>query len=357
MKVAPVFAELARSGVVDQRLVHTGQHYDREINDVFFDELPLPAPDVQLGVGSGLHGEQTAKALAGLEGIFIEWEPDLVLVPGDINSTLAGALAAVKLNIPVCHLEAGLRSFDSTMPEEHNRRVTDHLSSLLLTHCDDAHVNLAAEGIVGDRVVFVGNTMIDTLLANVGLAREQAAWEQFGLEPGRYVLVTLHRPKLVDDPELMRRTFAALEDLAEAFPVVFPVHPRTRARLDANGIRTSSRLVLANPQPYRSFLSLQAEAAGVITDSGGVQEETTALGVRCFTLRDNTERPITVTHGTNTLLGLDPAAISGVPAMMAAERLNGVPPLWDGHAGARAADAIERFVTGAAQPEVVAQAV
>lgn len=357
MKVAPVFAELAQAGIVEQRLVHTGQHYDREINDVFFDELPLPAPDAQLRVGSGLHGEQTAKALAGLERIFMEWEPDLVLVPGDVNSTVAGALAAAKLNIAVCHLEAGLRSFDTAMPEEHNRRVTDHLSSLLLTHCEDAQVNLAAEGIVGDHVAFVGNTMIDTLFANVGAARSQAAWEQFGLEAGRYALVTLHRPRLVDDPELMRQTFAALEDLAETLPVIFPVHPRTRARLEADGIRTSSRIVLAGPQPYTSFLSLQSEAAAVVTDSGGVQEETTALGVRCFTLRDNTERPITVTHGTNTLLGLDPAAIRRIPSLLRVERLNATPPLWDGRAGSRAAAAIEQFVTGAGESDLVARAV
>jgi UDP-N-acetylglucosamine 2-epimerase (non-hydrolysing) len=343
MKVAPVYSALQRRGAVQQRLIHTGQHYDAAVKDVFFAELPLPQPHVQLEVGSGAHGEQTARALAGLESVFAELDPDLVVVPGDVNSTLAGALAAVKLQIPVCHLEAGLRSFDWAMPEEHNRRVADHLSTLLLTHSQDAHENLEREGITGEAVVFVGNTMIDTLLANVRKARRLAVWRRFGLRAASYVLVTLHRPALVDDTDLLGRTMRALEAVAREVPVVFPVHPRTLDRLTTLGFVASERLVVATPLPYRRFLSLQAGAAAVVTDSGGVQEETTALGVPCFTLRDNTERPVTVTHGTNTVLGLDPDRIADVPALLAerpAER--GVPPLWDGRAGERAAEAIER---------------
>jgi UDP-N-acetylglucosamine 2-epimerase (non-hydrolysing) len=351
MKVAPVYAELDRRGSVHQRLVHTGQHYDAAVRDVFFAELPLPQPHVQLEVGSGAHGEQTARALAGLEGVFTDLRPDLVVVPGDVNSTLAAALAAVKLHIPVCHLESGLRSFDWAMPEEHNRRVTDHLSTLLLTHSEEANDNLAREGIAGRNVVLVGNTMIDTLHANVRRARRLAVWRRMGLRAGRYVLVTLHRPALVDTPELLARTMRALEAVAEHTPVVFPVHPRTLERLANLGFVASKRLVLATPLPYKRFLSLQAGAAGVVTDSGGVQEETTALGVPCFTLRDNTERPVTVTHGTNTVLGLAPERIAEIPALLAARRSEArMPPLWDGNAGARAAFEIERVLGLAEQP-------
>jgi UDP-N-acetylglucosamine 2-epimerase (non-hydrolysing) len=340
MKVAPVYAELERRGNVDQRLVHTGQHYDASVKDVFFAELPLPAPHVELRVGSGSHGAQTAKALAELEQVFLELRPNMVVVPGDVNSTLAAALAAAKMDIPVCHLEAGLRSFDRTMPEEHNRRLTDHMSTLLLTPSEDANENLANEGIDPDHVALVGNTMIDTLLANVTAARELSAWRDHGLESRGYVLVTLHRPALVDSPELLRETVIALERIASELPVLFPVHPRTRARL-AELQLDHGRVQLVDPQPYNRFLSLEAEAAAVVTDSGGVQEETTVLGVPCFTLRENTERPVTITHGTNVVLGLDPSRLAEIPELIGATRPHLVPPLWDGHAGVRAADAIE----------------
>jgi UDP-N-acetylglucosamine 2-epimerase (non-hydrolysing) len=343
MKVAPVYAELERRGNVVQRLVHTGQHYDREVNDVFFSELPLPEPHAQLAVGSGSHAEQTARALVELEKVFMELQPNLVVVPGDINSTLAAALAAAKLHIPVCHLESGLRSFDPTMPEEHNRRLTDHMSGLLLTHSEEANENLAAEGIDGDRVVLVGNTMIDTLLANVERARELAAWRQFGLERRGYVLVTLHRAALVDDPELMVETMRGLEAIAREIPVLFPVHPRTRDRLRSFG-PVAEGVKLVAPLAYTPFLSLQTGAAAVVTDSGGIQEETTALGIPCFTLRDNTERPVTISHGTNVVLGLDPSRLAEIPARLRHPRRNVVPPLWDGMAGHRAADAIEQFL-------------
>jgi UDP-N-acetylglucosamine 2-epimerase (non-hydrolysing) len=340
MKVAPVWAELNRRKQVDQRLVHTGQHYDASVKEVFFAELPLPRPHVELEVGSGLHGEQTAKALAALEQVFLEWRPDLVVVPGDINSTLAAALAAVKLGIRVCHLEAGLRSFDWAMPEEHNRRLTDHVSSLLLTPSEDANENLAREGIDLEKVALVGNTMIDTLLANVAAARELAAWRDYGVHSRDYVLVTLHRPALVDEPELLAETILALERIAGDLPVLFPVHPRTRARLSALDL-DHGRVKLIDPQPYNRFLSLEAEAAAVVTDSGGVQEETTVLGTPCFTLRENTERPVTVTHGTNVVLGLDPSRVTEIPELLRNPRPHLVPPLWDGQAAARAADAIE----------------
>jgi UDP-N-acetylglucosamine 2-epimerase (non-hydrolysing) len=344
MKVAPVWAALEGREGLDQRLIHTGQHYERELRDIFFPEFSLPAPHVQLDAGSGTHGEQTARALVGVERVLIELRPDLVVVAGDVNSTLAGALAAVKVGIPVCHIESGLRSDDWTMPEEHNRRIADHLSTLLLTHCEDANRNLAAEGIPSSRVAFVGNTMIDTLVAKLDDARAVQAWRAYGLEPGGYVLVTLHRPAPVDLPELLRETLAALGRLGRALPVLFPVHPRTRLRIEQLDMVPAPGVTLLPPLPYTAFLSLEAAAAAVITDSGGIQEETTALGVRCFTLRDNTERPVTVSDGTNELLGLEPGRIVDVPRLLAEPREARVPPLWDGRAGDRAADEIVRLV-------------
>jgi UDP-N-acetylglucosamine 2-epimerase (non-hydrolysing) len=350
MKAAPVLRALeTRAPDTEPLLVHTGQHYDPEMSDVFLEQLGLPAPDVFLGVGSGTHAEQTARALVGVEGVLAEFEPALVVAPGDVNSTLAAALAAVKLEIPVAHLEAGLRSFDPSMPEEHNRRLTDHLSALLLAHSQSAVENLAAEGIV-DGVHLVGNTMIDSLLAHLDAARAARPWERFGVDPGSYGLATLHRPALVDDPELLRATVEALVELSSATPVVFPAHPRTVARIESAGLRDAiagSNVALAEPLGYLDFLGLEAEARFVLTDSGGVQEETAALGVPCFTLRDGTERPITVELGTNTLLGLRPERIAEIPAMLAEPRAAHEIPFWDGHAGERAADAIAQFLASA----------
>jgi UDP-N-acetylglucosamine 2-epimerase (non-hydrolysing) len=334
MKVAPVYDALERLGNVEQRLIHTGQHYDALMKDVFFAELPLPRPHVQLDA------QTTEDALPGLERVFRELQPDLVVVAGDVNSTLAGAVAASKCAITVCHIESGLRSGDWSMPEERNRVITDHLSTLLLTHSDDADKNLVAEALT-DRISFVGNTMIDTLRANEGAALALEAWREFGLEPGGYVLVTLHRPSLVDDADLLARTISALDDVAESLPVIFPVHPRTRRNLDG-----STRILLTEPLPYRQFLSLEAKAAAVVTDSGGIQEETTALRIPCFTLRQNTERPITIELGTNTLLGLEPDRLRGLPTLLAEPKHGQIPPLWDGHAGERAAEAIERLLVG-----------
>jgi UDP-N-acetylglucosamine 2-epimerase (non-hydrolysing) len=352
MKAAPVLQALRTLDPGSEPLlVHTGQHYDADMSDVFLEQLGLPAPDVFLGVGSGSHGEQTARALVGVEQVLLERAPALVVVPGDVNSTLAAALAAVKLGIPVAHLEAGLRSFDPSMPEEHNRRLTDHLSSILLAHSQSALDNLAAEGIDAGAVHLVGNTMIDSLLAHVEAARAGRPWDAFGLEPGGYGLVTLHRPALVDDGELLRAVVEALVDLAGTYPLVFPVHPRTVDRLAGAGLRDvleRTNVFVTKPLGYLEFLGLEAEARFVLTDSGGVQEETSALGVPCFTLRDSTERPVTVELGTNTLLGLDPERIREIPGLLEHIRTPTPIPLWDGHAGTRAAQVLADFLAGAA---------
>lgn len=345
MKVAPVLRALQERGTPTY-LVHTGQHYDAEMSDVFLAELGLPAPDVSLGVGSGNHGEQTARALIGIEQVLLEHEPVLVVVPGDVNSTLAGALAAVKLQIPVAHLEAGLRSFDPTMPEEHNRRLTDHVSSLLLVHSESAIRNLEREGLDVARVRFVGNTMIDSLYAHVAQARSGEPWARLGVDRRRFALVTLHRPALVDDDELLAATMTQLADLAEEMPVVFPVHPRTREQLLRIGHIAPLELLLTEPLDYLDFIGLEAEAAFVLTDSGGVQEETSALGVRCFTLRDSTERPVTVELGTNTLLGGRPERIAEIPLLLDRPLPDQPIPLWDGRAGERAADELAHLLAG-----------
>jgi UDP-N-acetylglucosamine 2-epimerase (non-hydrolysing) len=343
MKAAPVLHALEPQGL-EALLVHTGQHYDAEMSEIFLAQLGLPKPDVFLGVGSGTHAEQTARALVGVERVLLDYRPSLVVVPGDVNSTLAGALAAVKLQIPVAHLEAGLRSYDPAMPEEHNRVITDHLSSLLLVHSAGAIENLATEGIAGEHVRFVGNTMIDSLLAHVDAARAAEPWRAFGVEPGGYGLLTLHRPALVDDPELLREAADALVALAEHAPLVFPVHPRTHERLGAMRL---PGVHLTAPLGYLEFLGLEAEALFVLTDSGGVQEETSALGVPCFTLRDTTERPVTVELGTNTLLGLRPERISEIPQLLRQRREPAEIPLWDGHAGERSAEAVAAYLEGA----------
>ena len=337
MKVAPVLRALAEPSV----LVHTGQHYDDAMSATFIRELALPEPDVHLGVGSGPPGEQTAKALIGIERVLNERRPRGVVVAGDVNSTLAGALAAVKAGVPVAHVEAGLRSFDPTMPEEHNRRLTDHVSDLLLTHSESANENLEREGIDATRVRLVGNTMIDSVFEHVEEAKARSPWDRFSLEPSTYGLVTLHRPALVDAPELLEQTMVALEELAQSMPLVFPVHPRTAARL---GDRPRAAVHLAEPLGYHDFLGLEAGARFVLTDSGGVQEETSALGVPCFTLRDTTERPVTVELGTNTVLGVSPERIAEIPRLLEHARAPQPIPLWDGRAGERAADAIRSWV-------------
>jgi len=328
MKVAPVYAALERRGNVEQRLVHTGQHYDALLKDVFFAELPLPRPHVQL------EARTAETATEELERSFAELEPDLVVVAGDVNSTLAGAVAARKRGIRVAHIEAGLRSHDWSMPEEVNRVLTDHLSALLLTTLPSANAHLVEEHLPETRVRYVGNTMIDTLLASLDAAR--ALDLDLDLAARDYLLVTLHRPNLVDDRAALAETVAALDEIAASLPVIFPVHPRTKKNLGGPG-----RVVLTDPLPYLRFLSLEAQAAAVVTDSGGIQEETTVLGVPCFTLRDNTERPETL-EGTNRLIR--PDQLRDVPRLLDEPTPGHIPELWDGHAGERAAHAIEEML-------------
>ncbi|HEY5815145.1 MAG TPA: UDP-N-acetylglucosamine 2-epimerase (non-hydrolyzing) [Solirubrobacterales bacterium] len=340
VKTAPVIAAM-RERLPEGRhaIVHTGQHYDRAMSAVFLEELNVPAPDHMLEVGSGSHALQTARTMERLEPVLEEEQPDLVMVPGDVNSTLAAALTAVKMQIPVAHIESGLRSFDRTMPEEVNRIVADEFAEHLFLHSDEAVENLRAEGIAEERMHFVGNTMIDTLVALEDRFRGAGAATKLGVEQGGYVLVTLHRPALVDG-ELLPETVRRLAELAREMPVVFPVHPRTRKMMEAVEADHPG-LLLSEPLGYVEFLSLLADAGAVLTDSGGIQEETTYLGIPCFTLRDNTERPVTIRAGTNTLLGLDPAAIAGIPAALANRPPPPEPPpLWDGKASERIADVL-----------------
>jgi UDP-N-acetylglucosamine 2-epimerase (non-hydrolysing) len=326
MKVAPVYAALERRGNVEQRLVHTGQHYDALLKDVFFAELPLPRPHVQL------EARTPESATEELERAFAALDPDLVVVAGDVNSTLAGSVAARKRGIRVAHIESGLRSHDWSMPEEVNRVITDHLSALLLTTLPSGDRHLREEHLPEERIRRVGNTMIDTLLSNLDAAK--ALQQEF--EPGAYVLVTLHRPNLVDDPEALAETISALDEIAATLPVIFPVHPRTKKNLGDVG-----RIVLTEPLPYLQFLSLEAQAAAVVTDSGGIQEETTVLGIPCFTLRDNTERPETL-EGTNRLITRD--ELRDVPLLLKEATPGRIPELWDGYAGPRAAAEIEAIL-------------
>jgi UDP-N-acetylglucosamine 2-epimerase (non-hydrolysing) len=341
VKTAPVIAALrSRLPDAEHTIVHTGQHYDRAMSEIFFEELGVPAPDHMLEVGSGTHAVQTARTMERLAPVLEAGRPDLLVVPGDVNSTLAAVLTAGKMQIPIAHVESGLRSFDRTMPEEMNRIVADEFSDYLFIHSEEGIANLRAEGIADERMHFVGNTMIDTLVALEPRIRAAGAAGRLGVEAGGYILVTLHRPALVDG-ELLPQTVRRLAALAAEIPVLFPVHPRTRKMMEAVNVDQSG-LLLCDPLGYIDFLSLVAEARGVLTDSGGIQEETTYLGIPCFTLRDNTERPVTIRAGTNTLLGLDPGAIAGIPAALA-ERPAGAsepPPLWDGHAAERIADVV-----------------
>lgn len=347
MKVAPVFKAIAPHPKFNVKLVHTGQHYDGEMSGVFFGDLDLPPPDVYLGGGSGTHAEQTGRVMVGFERAVKEQQPDLVIVVGDVNSTLGCSLVAAKAGVPVAHVEAGLRSFDRTMPEEVNRVVTDSLSRLLFTTSEDASENLAKEGHPPDHIHFVGNTMIDTLLQHRAAAEALSVPESLGLERGGYILVTLHRPVNVDKAEKLR---TIIELLAQApLPVVFPIHPRTRTVLEqariGDFLYRETRIKVIPPAGYLEFLNLQMHARVVVTDSGGVQEETTILGVPCLTLREETERPVTVTCGTNRLIGTDPARI--LPeideALKTSPSPGRIPPLWDGRAAERIAVVLDSF--------------
>jgi UDP-N-acetylglucosamine 2-epimerase (non-hydrolysing) len=344
MKVAPVLRALKGRRGLGSVLVHTGQHYDAAMSQAFFDELGIPEPDVHLGVGSGTHAQQTAGLLSGLEAVLMERRPHMVMVVGDVNSTLAGALAAAKLDIPVAHLEAGLRSRDRSMPEEINRLLTDQIADLCLTPSRDADANLAAEGIGPERIRFVGNVMIDTLERILPEVRDRVPVSAAGLPERGYAVVTLHRPSNVDDRKTLAGIFRALAEIAREVPVVFPMHPRTRKRAEAFGLALDGVKVL-DPVGYREMLALQARAGLVLTDSGGVQEESTVLGVPCLTLRDSTERPVTVTEGTNRLV-----PDRSTSAILAAFRASWGKPVpvrrpegWDGRAAERVADALEEW--------------
>jgi UDP-N-acetylglucosamine 2-epimerase (non-hydrolysing) len=340
MKAAPVLHALRRRLGVRQTLVHTGQHYDRNLSDVFFSQLEIPVPDVNLGVGSGTHARQTADIMSGIEPVLVERKPDMVLVYGDVNSTVAAALVCSKLRIPVAHVEAGLRSFDRTMPEEVNRIVTDRLADVLFTPSEDGDENLLREGVAPEKIHRVGNVMIDSL---VRLLPAAIQCPMNGL-PDRFALVTLHRPSNVDDSETLKSILESLLTVNEQLDVVFPVHPRTRTRIAQFGIGID-KLHLLEPVPYIEFLALQKRAMVVITDSGGIQEETTYLQVPCLTVRSNTERPITVTMGTNILVGQDSRKLAfELSAILEGRAKRGsVPPLWDGKAGDRIADVLQQL--------------
>ncbi len=352
VKAAPVLAAARAGGDLDCLLVHSGQHYDAAMSQLFFEDLSMPDPDIYLEVGSGSHAEQTAAVMRRLEPVLEERRPHGVIVFGDVNSTLAAALTAAKLGLPVAHVEAGLRSFDDRMPEEINRRLTDSVSELLFATEASAIDNLRREGIAPERVHLVGNTMIDSLLGGLEEARRRrpAVCAKLGLADDAYAVLTLHRPSNVDDADVLRALWGAIRELANRLPVVFPVHPRTRARLAAGGLAESdlAALKLCEPLGYLDFLGLLDGARLVLTDSGGIQEETTVLGVPCLTLRENTERPVTLSHGTNRLVGCAAAAVSAaaLEVLESAPSANATrPPLWDGYAAERLVEVLrKRFV-------------
>lgn len=357
MKVAPLQRELTkRRDCFEARLVHTGQHYDAGLSQVFFDELEIAPPAVTLEVGSKSHAQQTAAIMSRFESVLLDWPCDLVIVVGDVNSTVACALVAAKMGVAVAHVEAGLRSFDRSMPEEINRVLTDHLADYLFTTEPSANQNLCREGIPAERIRFVGNVMIDTLLAHRERAGKLGTPAKFGVKSGEYGLLTLHRPSNVDHPETFERLMSAIGRIADDVPLLFPVHPRTRPTLEASpataALVARKRLHLLDPLGYHEFIGLMAESAVVLTDSGGAQEETTAMGVPCLTLRDTTERPVTVTHGTNRVVGSNPDRILAGWREVSGMRAPHVgPPLWDGRAAVRIADALAAELSTASGPD------
>ena len=350
MKIAPILRAIQERQTAGSRLryrlVHTGQHYDAKMSGDFFTQLGIPEPDVNLEVGSGTQAEQTASIMIRYEKLLLDARSDLCLVVGDVTSTMACAIAAQKLRVPVAHVEAGIRSGDWTMPEEINRLVTDSITNWFFTTSEVANGNLRAAGIPDERIFFVGNTMIDTLLTNLERLRPPAFWAQQRLQPGQYFVMTLHRPANVDDPAAFSRLLDAVCSSVQGLPVVFPVHPRTAKTLQGLS-RTFPGLLAVDPQPYLEFNYLVRHARGVITDSGGVTEETTVMGVPCMTLRDSTERPETVTVGTNELIGTDPAALPpALQRLFAGQWKKGaIPELWDGRTGPRIAAALETLLS------------
>jgi UDP-N-acetylglucosamine 2-epimerase (non-hydrolysing) len=344
MKMAPIIAAInRRPNEVSQALVHTGQHYDEAMSAVFFGDLGMREPDINLEARSGTPTRQMARIMQAFEEVVIAQQPDWVVVVGDVNSTIACAMVANKLNVQVAHVEAGLRSFDRAMPEEINRLLTDQIADLLLTPSADADANLLREGIPAERIVRVGNVMIDTLFQQHGRARDSAILKELELRPREFAALTLHRPSNVDNPEVLSRICSALGEIARELPVVFPAHPRTQARMREFGISAPAGVRVTAPLGYLDFLRLWSDARLVLTDSGGLQEETTALGVPCLTLRENTERPITIEQGSNRLVGSDPERIVGAAREILS---NGVsyagraPELWDGHSADRIVEAL-----------------
>ncbi len=347
MKVAPVISAMNEHDGFKQKLVHTGQHYDKNMSEIFFHQLEIPEPDINLEVGGGSHAAQTAQIMMRFEEVVLNEKPDWVLVYGDVNSTMAATLVSTKLGVKVAHVESGLRSFDRTMPEELNRLVTDQLSDLHFTPSKDGNVNLEKEGISQDKIHLVGNVMIDTLVRLLPKAEQQERSSLFeGVPKNAYCLVTLHRPSNVDNEEMLKSIFSTLNIIRKDIPIVFPIHPRTRQRVASlNMTMDESRFKLLDPVGYLSFLTLQRHAALVITDSGGIQEETTYLNVPCLTVRENTERPVTVSLGTNQLVGQDMNRLrSEVEKILNGDRKKGqIPPLWDGKSGKRIAEIMKTF--------------
>jgi len=349
MKVGPVYFELKKHSRYTPLLIHTGQHYDKNLSEIFFEQLGFPKPDVYLGVGSGTHGAQTAKIMIAFEQFLLHEMPDLVLVAGDVNSTVACAIDAVKLHIPVAHLEAGLRSFDRRMPEEINRIETDCISSMLLTPSEDADENLLREGISKDKIFLVGNTMIDSLMQYEKKAERTSIIKDIGIKKHSYALITLHRPSNVDDKENLEIILDAFSEIAEKIPLVFPIHPRTRKQLAVFGLEEKANAIanlkLIEPIGYLDFLKLEKYAKFALTDSGGIQEETTVFKVPCLTLRENTERPITIELGTNQLVELNKDAIvQKVNDILEGNcKMGSIPPLWDGHTAERVVQVMDQF--------------
>jgi UDP-N-acetylglucosamine 2-epimerase (non-hydrolysing) len=347
MKIAPIIRAIRNAdGPLRYRLVHTGQHYDPKMSGDFFEQLGIPEPDVNLEVGSGTHAEQTAAIMTRYERLLMDARSDLCLVVGDVTSTMACSISAQKLWVPVAHVEGGIRSGDWTMPEEINRMVTDAISNYFFTTSEVANANLRRAGVTDERIFFVGNTMIDTLLANMDRLRPPAFWDEHGLQPGQYFVITLHRPANVDDPSGLRNLLDAIDRGCRGLPVIFPVHPRTAKSIrELADVPASIRLV--DPQPYLEFNYLVKHAKGVITDSGGITEEATVLGVPCMTLRDTTERPETITVGTNELIGTDPAKLGpALDQLFAGQWKRGaIPEKWDGRTAERITEILTRLLT------------
>ena len=341
MKIAPLHNALVKSNKYKSIILHTGQHYDAKMSKVFFDDLGLPEPDIYLGIGSGSHAEQTAKIMIEFEKVLQKEIPDMVVVVGDVNSTLACSIVAAKLLVPVAHVESGLRSGDREMPEEINRIVTDSISDLLFVSEPSGMHNLVAEGKPDERMFFVGNIMIDSLVNHIQKANESDILEKVGLEPQKYTLITLHRPSNVDGKENLQKALRIFKEITHVSTVVFPVHPRTRKRFEdfdlMDEINANKKIMLLDPQGYIEFLKLMKDAALVLTDSGGIQEETTVLGVPCLTMRENTERPVTVTVGTNQLVGTEESEVKAkaMEVLSGTSKTGKIPEKWDGKTAER----------------------